>query len=84
MLTSFLMRTKPKASRPPLRRRKEGERTHIERFKQLPANWTEFLRIYYNITNVFHLYSERVTARLSISGQGGDDTWKEGILLRSH
>ena len=41
-------------------RSKTGIRRHVEGNKQVPSNWQEFLRIYENKSELFHLISDRI------------------------
>ena len=38
----------------------KGIRRHVERNKQVPSNWQEFLRIDENKSELFHFISDRI------------------------
>ena len=44
----------------PRTNRGKGIIRHVEGNKQVPSNWQEFLRIYENKSELFHLISDRM------------------------
>ena len=44
----------------PRTKRGKGIRRHVEGNKQVPSNWQEFMRVYENKSELFHIISDRM------------------------
>ena len=51
---------KPRTPVSPRTNRGKCIRRHVEGNKQVPSNWQEFLRVYENKSELFHLISDRM------------------------